>query len=264
MATGEMTADSGARPTTAKNMAVFIDADNLNDPTALDHVVRVLRSIADRVLYRRAYGRPESLKAIESVLWKHGVRPVANCIVNKVTTDSALVIDTVEAVCTNKIDTVAICSGDADFVPLAIWLREKGCQVLCYSLANKIFDNAESFYDEVMLLDVVDKSLPLPVPQEHSPLALNPEMRKPVLKPQGILQAAPVSRTPVAISVNDILRILPGLRGKEPLHLSQAAKRLRDAGLLAKNISSVLLFRRYAAQFELSPVGQPNAVKYRG
>ena len=130
-------------------MAVFIDADNLNDPTALD----------DRVLYRRAYGRPESLKAIEAVLWKHGVRPVANLIVDKVTTDSALVIDAVEAVCTNDLDAVAICSGDADFVPLAIWLREKGKKVLCYSLANKVFANPESFYDEVVLLDVVDKLL---------------------------------------------------------------------------------------------------------
>ena len=140
-----MTAASGARATTAKNLAVFIDADNLNDPTALNHVLHALRTVADRVIYRRAYGRPESLKGIEAVLWKHGVRPVANLIVDKVTTDSALVIDAVEAVCTNKIDIVAICSGDADFVPLVTWLREKGCHVICYSLSNKLFANAESF-----------------------------------------------------------------------------------------------------------------------
>lgn len=259
-----MSSVSVTHPTTAKNLAVFIDADNLNDPTALDHVLQALRSIADRVLYRRAYGRPESLKGIESVLWKHGVRPVANCIVDKVTTDSALVIDAVEAVCTNKIDTIAICSGDADFVPLAIWLREKGCQVLCYSLANKIFTNAESFYDEVVLLDVVDKPIAQPLSQEALLPTPSPENLQPPPKPQPNIQAVPASQALAAISVKDILRTLPELRGKVPLHLSQAAKRLRDAGLLAKNVSSVLLFRRYAAQFELTPAHQPNVVKYRG
>ena len=76
----------------AKTLAVFIDADNLNDPTALDRILIDLRSVADRVLIRKAYGRPESLKGIEAVLWKHGVRPVANLIVDKVTTDSALLL----------------------------------------------------------------------------------------------------------------------------------------------------------------------------
>lgn len=154
--------------TTAKNLAVFIDADNLNDATALDHVLLALRSMADRVIYRRAYGRPESLKAIHAVLWKHGVRPVANLIVDKTTTDSALVIDAVEAVCTNDIDIVAICSGDADFVPLALWLREKGCRVLCYSLANKIFANPDSFYDDVVLLNEVEDVSPNEAPQAQS------------------------------------------------------------------------------------------------
>ena len=142
---------------TARNMAVFIDADNLNDATALDHVLTDLRHRAERVLYKRAYGRVDSLKGIESVLWRHGVRPVSNMIVNKVTTDSALVIDAVEAICTQDIDTVAICSGDADFVPLATWVRERGCHVLCFSLSSKIFANPESFYDEVILLEVVEK-----------------------------------------------------------------------------------------------------------
>lgn len=255
------------RLTAAKNLAVFIDADNLNDPTALDHVLQALRTMADRVLYRRAYGRPESLKGIDAVLWRHGVRPVANLIVDKVTTDSALVIDAVEAVCTNDIDTVAICSGDADFVPLAMWLREKGCHVICYSLANKIFSNAESFYDDVVLLDVVEKvpvaSLSPPTAQISSPPDLVPA--KPITAPLPKLKQAtsPVERL-ASPSVKDILRILPELKSSELMHLSLAAKRLRDAGLLARNASSGLLFRGYAAQFELTPAKQPNAVRFRG
>jgi hypothetical protein len=271
-----MNAFNGSESTTAKNMAVFIDADNLNDATALDHVLLAVRSMADRVLYRRAYGRPESLKSIHAVLWRHGVRPVANLIVDKTTTDSALVIDAVEAVCTNDIDTVAICSGDADFVPLAIWLREKGCKVLCYSLANKVFANPDSFYDDVVLLDVVAAAESIDA--QFHPQAL--PSSAPMVSPAPIPESAPpvnaqgarskvdaplIKETVVAgPSVKKILGILPELKTKEPLHLSLAAKKLRDAGVLAKNAKPVLLFRRHPAQFELVPPGQPNTVRYRG
>lgn len=145
----------GAQAAPVATLAVFIDADNLNDATALDHVLTTLRQRVERVVYKRAYGRAESLRGIEATLWRHGVRPVANMVVNKTTTDSALVIDAVEAVCTGDIEAVAICSGDADFVPLATWLREKGCRVWCYSLEGKVFANPESFYDEVVEIAVV-------------------------------------------------------------------------------------------------------------
>jgi hypothetical protein len=270
-----MNSGEGSGATTAKTLAVFIDADNLNDATALDHVLLALRAMADRVLYRRAYGRPESLKSIHAVLWRHGVRPVANLIVDKTTTDSALVIDAVEAVCTSDIDVVAICSGDADFVPLALWLREKGCRVLCYSLANKIFANPDSFYDDVVLLDVVEaqdavQAGAAPQAMPAAAEATNPALGlAPVPKPSA--PAASPSATPkvkapevAGPSVKTLLGILPELRTNKPLHLSQAAQRLRDAGALAKKASPVPLFRRYPAQFELTPAKQPNAVKYRG
>ncbi|MCR8958527.1 NYN domain-containing protein [Variovorax sp. S2] len=263
--------------TSAKSMAVFIDADNLNDATALDHVLLALRSMADRILYRRAYGRPESLKSIHAVLWRHGVRPVANLIVDKTTTDSALVIDAVEAVCTNDIDIVAICSGDADFVPLAIWLREKGCRVLCYSLANKIFANPDSFYDDVVLLDVVEAAdfaeiAPQSQIARGSAAATEVESAKEpasTVKSQPIAAKAggvPVVKAAVVSgpSIKKILSILPELKSKEPVHLSLIAKKLRDAGLLTATAKPVLLFRRHPAQFELMPERQPNTVRYRG
>ncbi len=266
-----MNAAKGPAVTTARNMAVFIDADNLNDATALDHVLMAVRSQADRVLYRRAYGRPESLKSIHAVLWKHGVRPVANLIVDKTTTDSALVIDAVEAVCTNDIDTVAICSGDADFVPLAIWLRERGCRVLCYSLANKLFANPDSFYDDVVVLEVVEPAHPpeLQEPPEAPDSPDQPSGQATAAAVNGATlpqEAVPVVRATVVAgpSIKKILTILPELKTKAPMHLSQAAKKLRDAGVLAKTASSVLLFRRHPAQFELTPKEQPNTVRYRG
>ena len=127
METGGMTAVGVTAKTTARSMAVFIDADNLNDPTALDHVMVSIRSFADRVLYRRA---------VES----------------------------------------------------------------------------------------------------GSKLA----------------------------TVKQILAVLPELKSKDAMHLSQATKRLRDANVLGKKKSSPSLFGAYPAQFELLPLQQPNSVRFRG
>ncbi|MFD1712347.1 NYN domain-containing protein [Ottowia flava] len=243
---------------------MFIDADNLNDPTALDHVLLSVRSLADRIVYRRAYGRAESLRAIEAVLWRHGVRPVANLIVDKTTTDSALVIDAVEAVCRNDIDVVAICSGDADFVPLAMWLRERRCRVLCFSLPQKIFANPESFYDEVVLIDVVSDSLPAPLSPQTPALEKRENAARKLPPAPAVDVRAKVKATPKIPAVKDLLKALPELSTRKPLHLSVAAKELRAAGLLSKTGSSTTLFQRYPAQFELLPSKQPNTVRYRG
>ncbi|RRD57963.1 NYN domain-containing protein [Comamonadaceae bacterium OH2545_COT-014] len=254
-----------AKSTAARNLAVFIDADNLNDPTALDHVLTALHKLADRIIYRRAYGRAESLKGIEAVLWRHGVRPVANLIVDKTTTDSALVIDAVEAVCRNDIDIVAICSGDADFVPLAMWLREHHCRVLCYSLSNKIFANPESFYDEVVLIDVLGDSQPVPLTSVSEPIW--PLKGSAAEQPARVLQPSKsptVAKPKAEPSVKSLLKALPALSSGTPQHLSVVAKKLRAEGLLSKNGSSTALFKRYSAQFELLPAKQPNTVRYRG
>lgn len=281
MAAGEVTTDraeSAARSTTAKNMAVFIDADNLNDPTALDHVLTTLRSKADRVLYKRAYGRTESLKGIEAVLWRHGVRPVANMIVNKVTTDSALVIDAVEAVCTHPIDAVAICSGDADFVPLATWMRERGCHVFCFSLANKIFANPESFYDEVVLLEVVEKpdldaiSCEAETEKNISETALTAFESTRAFAADTLpeLPATPCALPPTQVQshididmVEQVLTAFPALRSGHPQQLSQVVAALRRCGVLTKNIKTTVWFAQWTAAFYLLPHPIPNQVVYK-
>jgi len=176
------------------------------------------------------------------VLWRHGVRPVANMIVNKVTTDSALVIDAVEAVCTNAIDAVAICSGDADFVPLATWLREKGCQVWCFSLADRIFANPESFYDDVVLMELVD----LPPP---SSAAAEPAV------------APPASPAPPDLA-QQILTAFPALRGGQQQHLNQVVAALRQKGILSKSDKTAEWFRQNAGAFHLSPAVAPNRICY--
>ena len=257
-------------------MAVFIDADNLNDATALDHVLTDLRHRAERVLYKRAYGRVDSLKGIESVLWRHGVRPVSNMIVNKVTTDSALVIDAVEAICTQDIDTVAICSGDADFVPLATWVRERGCHVLCFSLSSKIFANPESFYDEVILLEVVEKpQIPaaskiaepeVPTATDSEP-ALRVEAEAPggEVRPAGGVAAGPKPRAPQPSSqelVEQVLQALPSLRNGQRQHLSHVVSTLRQRGVLGKTTKTSVWFAQFGGCFQLQPAQKPNQIVY--
>ena len=277
MAAGEVTLSQEPRKVgTARNMAVFIDADNLNDATALDHVLTDLRHRAERVLYKRAYGRVDSLKGIESVLWRHGVRPVSNMIVNKVTTDSALVIDAVEAICTQDIDTVAICSGDADFVPLATWVRERGCHVLCFSLSSKIFANPESFYDEVILLEVVEKpQIPaaskiaepeVPTATDSEP-ALRVEAEAPggEVRPAGGVAAGPKPRAPQPSSqelVEQVLQALPSLRNGKSQHLSQVVAILRKRGVLGKTTKTSVWFAQFGGCFQLQPAQKPNQIVY--
>ena len=237
---------------TARSLALFIDADNLCDPTALDHVLIDVRQRAERVLYKRAYGRAESLKAIESVLWRHGVRPVANMIVNKVTTDSALVIDAVEAVCTNAIDAVAICSGDADFVPLATWLRERGCQVWCFSLADRIFANPESFYDDVVLMELVA------APAAETPRAAVPEPPAPVEPAKEALSAAATEQD----AEQRVLKAFPALRSGLPQHLNAVVAALRQQGILAPSQKAAVWFRQHGTAFRLFPDPAPNRIVY--
>ena len=268
---------------TAKNMAVFIDADNLSNATALDHVFADLQSRAERISYRRAYGRPESLKTIEAVLWRHGVRPVNNLVTNKVTTDIALTIDAVEAVCRRGFDAVVICSGDADFVPLATWLREQGCFVLCFSLNNTLFANPESFYDEVVMLEVVQKLEPPAAPVPSAPLApvpapvplpaVPPEIpTQPSFTPAPVVAPAPpVPSLPPAPSpappnvgtVQQVLQAFPALRSGEPQHLSQVVAALRQRGILAVGTKTTTWFAQWAAEFQLLPTQVPNRIVYK-
>lgn len=242
-------------------LAVFIDADNLNEPTALDHVLTDLRQRVDRVLYKRAYGRAESLKGIESVLSRHGVRPVANMVVNKVTTDSALVIDAVETVCTNKIDAVAICSGDADFVPLATWLREKGCLVWCFSLADRIFANPESFYDDVAVLEVVEPPLAPAVMAPVSVAASQASSRVGV--DSAVVQSqAPETTMSQTNMVEPVLKAFPALRDGQPQRLNQVVAALRHVGVLGTGTKTTTWFKQYATAFRLYPDPAPHCIVY--
>ena len=277
MAGGGLMAAGQAPVPSARRVAVFIDADNLNDATALDHVFSELHQRGNPVVYKRAYGRTESLRTIDAVLSRHGVRQVANMVVRKVTTDIALVIDAVEAVCSGAIDSLVLCSGDADFVPLATWAREKGCQVLCFSLADRIFANPEGFFDEVVLLELVEPSGPLQeaaaaiaTAAESAALAGRLAPCSPALagsapsmpSTTGVASAPSTLDSALDGTVQQVLAAFPALCTGQPQHLCQVVAALRQQGILGKTTKTTAWFARWGTVFELTPQPVAHQIVY--
>jgi hypothetical protein len=135
-------------------MNVFlIDADNLNSGAWVDEAFRILEASEGLLPVRRAYGSAENLKGLAEVLRVWAVRPFVNLSLTKNTTDIALAVDAMEFACqTPAPNTVVIGSGDADFVPLVVRLRERGIRMVCVSERGKMGREAVSAYDRVILV----------------------------------------------------------------------------------------------------------------
>jgi hypothetical protein len=131
----------------------LIDADNLNSGAWVDEAFRILESSEGPMPVRRAYGSAENLKGLAEALRNWAVRPFVNLSLSKNTTDIALAVDAMALACqTPRPATVVIGSGDADFVPLVVRLRELGIRMVCVSERGKMGREAVSAYDRVILV----------------------------------------------------------------------------------------------------------------
>ena len=135
-------------------MNIFlIDADNLNSGAWIDEAFAVLAQTEGTFPVRRAYGSAENLKALSDTLRAWAVRPFVNLALTKNTTDMALAVDAMELACQNPAPgLIVIGSGDADFTPLVVRLRERGIRVLCVSERSKMGREAVPAYDRVILV----------------------------------------------------------------------------------------------------------------
>jgi uncharacterized LabA/DUF88 family protein len=135
-------------------MNVFlIDADNLNSGAWVDEAFRVLQDSEGPLPVRRAYGSAENLKALADTLCAWAVRPFVNLALTKNTTDMALAVDAMELACQSPTPgLIVIGSGDADFTPLVVRLRERGIRVVCVSERSKMGREAMPAYDRVILV----------------------------------------------------------------------------------------------------------------
>jgi hypothetical protein len=182
-------------------MNVFlIDADNLSAAAWVDEAFRVLEESEGALPVRRAYGSAENLRGLADVLRVWAVRPFVNLSLTKNTTDIALAVDAMEFACqTPAPRMVVIGSGDADFVPLVVRLRERGIRMVCVSERGKMGREAVSAYDRVILVGQEQALHEAQLAGADAPALLAPVARRAAAK-KAVAKKAPAVRTPAAKS----------------------------------------------------------------
>jgi hypothetical protein len=264
-------------------MIVFlIDADNLSAPGWVNEALEILEASEGAIAVRRAYGSAENLKGLAETLRTWAIRPFVNLSLSKNTTDIALASDAMGFACqTPAPSMIVIGSGDADFVPLVVRLRERGIKVVCVSERSKMATEAIYAYDKVLFVGSSKASSGNPAPDGASavstgntkaadvpsaksvPAKKTAAKKAPAKKTAAKKAAAKASAAPTdKASVPQILDAVPKLKAGEWLQLSDTAKALHECKLLGKNSPTTKLFKKYPHHFELTPEKQPNKVRY--
>jgi len=117
---------------TDQNLAVLIDADNI--PSA--YIKEMMEEIAKygNPTVKRIYGdwtKPQIIKW-KNILLENALNPIQQYgyTTGKNATDSAMIIDAMDILYSNKVDGFCIASSDSDFTKLAMRLREAGKHVI--------------------------------------------------------------------------------------------------------------------------------------
>ena len=262
-------------------IAFLIDADNFSSPAWIDEAFQTLERTEGSISIRRAYGSAENLKGLADTLRVWAVRPFVNLPLPKNTTDMSLAVDAMELACmAPRPKLVVIGSGDLDFVPLVVRLRERGIKIVCVTERSKMAQDAVPAYDEVIYVggDQVDR----PKAVEPKPVATTPvraaakkaATKSPVVKtasPKPAAKKAVAKKVPAkkttgaasdAVTVPRILAAVPNLKAGQWQPLGDVAKVLHDERLLAKSATSTKLFKKFPHHFELMPAGKPNQVRF--
>ncbi|WP_180129052.1 NYN domain-containing protein [Rhodoferax sp. BLA1] len=285
-------------------MNVFlIDADNLNSGAWVDEAFRVLQETEGPLPVRRAYGSAENLKALADTLCAWAVRPFVNLALTKNTTDMALAVDAMELACQSPTPgLIVIGSGDADFTPLVVRLRERGIRVVCVSERSKMGREALPAYDRVILVGPEQGTAPSaparktarktaaktssPAASPKPAAAKTPakkvaaktstrtkaQQEQPATSPVPVPPPAPEKPAPQpaegaahAMPLLDLAAILaavPALQTGQAQPLAAVAKALLDARLRGKNMTATKLLKKFPQQFVLAPPEKPRTVQY--
>jgi len=114
--------------TNQKKLAVLIDADN-TPPAIVDALLAEIAKYGIASV-RRIYGdwTTPNLRGWKDVLLEQAIQPIQQFryTVGKNATDSALIIDAMDLLYTEKLDGFCIVSSDSDFTRLASRIREAG------------------------------------------------------------------------------------------------------------------------------------------
>ena len=209
-------------------LAVLIDADN----APADIAEGLLREVAKYGVasVKRAYGdwTTENLKSWKKVLLHHSIQPIQQFgyTSGKNATDSALIIDAMDLLYTERFSGFCIVSSDSDFTPLAARIREQGLTV--YGFGEKktpapFVSACDKFIYTHLLKAAVAEEEPA---QEKKPDTDEPISRK---KLAGFIRSAIDARSdesgwaPLSAVGSNIVRQLPQFDPRDYGH-----KKLRD------------------------------------
>lgn len=282
-------------------MTIFlIDADNLNSGAWIDEAFRVLEATEGPLPVRRAYGSGDNLKNLADVFRAWAVRPFMNLSLTKNTTDVALAVDAMELACSHPAPAcVVIGSGDADFLPLVVRLRERGIRMVCVSERSKMGREAVAAYDRVILVGQAPESDDAPPPESSVSTKPASRTRKTATTPKAPAKKAPAKKAtpkatakktpsqppaaPVPVAVRSpatteadspasgqaplpdvaaILQAIPSLQNGQPHTLAAVAKALLDSKLRGKNTTATKLLKKFPERFALLPLEKPRTVTY--
>lgn len=116
---------------TAQKLAVLIDADNAQ-PSIVEGLLAEIAKYGTANV-KRSYGdwTGSGLKGWKEVLLLHSIQPIQQFgyTRGKNATDSAMIIDAMDLLYTDKFDGFCIVSSDSDFTKLASRIRESGLVV---------------------------------------------------------------------------------------------------------------------------------------
>ena len=120
-----------------QKLAVLIDADNAQ-PSIIEGLLAEIAKYGTANV-KRIYGdwTGPHLKGWKDVLLKHSIQPIQqfSYTIGKNATDSAMIIDAMDLLFTNKFDGFCIVSSDSDFTKIASRLREAG--IVVYGFGEK-------------------------------------------------------------------------------------------------------------------------------
>lgn len=179
-----------AQDTKELKLAVLIDADNV----PYSNVKGMMEEIAK-------YGTPTTKRIYadwtkpnaggwKSVLLEHAITPIQqySYTVGKNSSDSAMIIDAMDLLYSDKVDGFCIVSSDSDFTRLAIRLRESGMKVI--GIGEKKTPN--SFIvacDRFIYIEVLDGAIQKKAKKRSA------DIKKPVEKPVGKTIEKPIEKS---------------------------------------------------------------------
>lgn len=266
--------------------ALLIDADNF-------HEVVQLRAAYEQFVQRTAKGVICHVHGADRVLHNESLKPVwlemaarlFPCLpLRKNTTDAALICDALVLHFHHGVTRFGICSGDADFAPLALQLRELGCEVVCFARMSIAFSDMTRFYDKVVRFDLIPApsatqtlpgtivqvtGLPVSAPKPDIKEEAQQKTKPPLAKLQskngkseatGAKKSKPSSPDDTQ-AVKKILAELPGWSPHTVRQLNQIGAPLRAAGLNPSSKPLHHLFRRYPYYFTVLPDDKPRRVR---